>query len=179
MRHAGRSTLHDSHTSLSLLCATMPAVNHALKHSFSLQYPLRNPWLMQGHALFARHAGSKLPCPYVDYEAGFNGILAGAYGLAPGETIEKLFGKQWDPYVNDATYTISMLTLEELGATGNKVCICTVPAILPVHAYSASCFTCACNVPRPVFPAATSPVRAYGVSYFTCACHVPRPVFSA
>ena len=123
--------LHDSHTSLSSLRATMPAVNHALKHSFSLQCPLRDPWLMQGHALFARHAGSKLPCPYVDYEAGFNGILAGAYGLAPGETIEKLFGKQWDPYVNDATYTISMLTLEELGATGNKVCICTVPAILP------------------------------------------------
>ncbi len=26
-----------------------------------------------------------------------------------------------DPYVNDATFTISMLTLEELGATGNKV----------------------------------------------------------
>ena len=76
---------------------------------------------MQGHALFARHAGSTLPCPYVDYEAGFNGILAGAYRLEKGETIEKLFGKKWDPYVNDATYTISMLTLEELGATGNKV----------------------------------------------------------
>lgn len=26
-----------------------------------------------------------------------------------------------DPYLNDATFTISMLTLEELGATGNKV----------------------------------------------------------
>ena len=83
--------------------------------------------LVQGHALFARHAGSTLPCPYVDYEAGFNGILAGAYGLAPGETIEKLFGKKWDPYVNDATYTISMLTLEELGATGNKVWFLLTP----------------------------------------------------
>ncbi|KAK9865943.1 hypothetical protein WJX84_012323 [Apatococcus fuscideae] len=74
----------------------------------------------QGHALFTRQAGSTIPCPYVDYDAGFNGILAAAYGLAPGETIEKLFGKKWDPYVNDATFTISMLTLEELGATGNK-----------------------------------------------------------
>ena len=101
-------------------------MSRALQHCLALQHT--DPGLMQGHALFARHAGSTLPCPYVDYEAGFNGILAGAYGLGPGETIEKLFGKKWDPYVNDATYTISMLTLEELGATGNKVGTCTVPA---------------------------------------------------
>ncbi len=49
----------------------------------------------QGHALFTRQAGSTIPCPYVDYDAGFNGILGAAYGLGPGETIEKLFGKKW------------------------------------------------------------------------------------
>ena len=27
-----------------------------------------------------------------------------------------------DPYVNDATFALSMVFLEELGATGNKVC---------------------------------------------------------
>ena len=29
-----------------------------------------------------------------------------------------------DPYVNDATFALSMVFLEELGATGNKVCCC-------------------------------------------------------
>ena len=27
-----------------------------------------------------------------------------------------------DPFLNDQNYVLSMLTLEELGATGNKVC---------------------------------------------------------
>ena len=49
----------------------------------------------QGHALATRQAGSTIPCPYVDYDQGFNSVLAAAYGLAPGETIEKLFGKKW------------------------------------------------------------------------------------
>lgn len=50
---------------------------------------------MQGHALATRQAGSTLACPYVDYIQGFNSILGAAYGLPPGETIEKLFGKPW------------------------------------------------------------------------------------
>ncbi|KAK9804578.1 hypothetical protein WJX73_002013 [Symbiochloris irregularis] len=74
----------------------------------------------QGHALYTRQAGSTVPCPYVDYDKGFNAVFARAYGLPDGETISKLFGKDWDPYVNDATFALSMVFLEELGATGNK-----------------------------------------------------------
>lgn len=74
----------------------------------------------QGHALYTRQAGATVPCPYVDYDKGFNAVFARAYGLKDGETISKLFGKDWDPYVNDATFALSMVFLEELGATGNK-----------------------------------------------------------
>ncbi|KAL3145143.1 hypothetical protein ABBQ38_001746 [Trebouxia sp. C0009 RCD-2024] len=74
----------------------------------------------QGHALYTRQAGSTIPCPYVDYDKGFNAVFARAYGLKDGETIAKLFGSDWDPYVNDATFALSMVFLEELGATGNK-----------------------------------------------------------
>lgn len=74
----------------------------------------------QGHALYTRQAGSTVPCPYVDYDKGFNAVFARAYGLEDGETIAKLFGSDWDPYVNDATFALSMVFLEELGATGNK-----------------------------------------------------------
>lgn len=74
----------------------------------------------QGHALYTRQAGSTIACPYVDYDAGFNAVFARAYGLPDGQTISQLFGKDWDPYVNDATFALSMVFLEELGATGNK-----------------------------------------------------------
>jgi len=74
----------------------------------------------QGHALYTRQAGSTIPCPYVDYDKGFNAVFARAYNLKDGETIAKLFGSDWDPYVNDATFALSMVFLEELGATGNK-----------------------------------------------------------
>lgn len=33
-----------------------------------------------------------------------------------------------DPYVNDATFALSMVFLEELGATGNKVWYCLLHA---------------------------------------------------
>ena len=33
-----------------------------------------------------------------------------------------LFSCHADPFANDENFLISMLTLEELGATGNKVC---------------------------------------------------------
>ena len=52
-------------------------------------------WLMQGHALYTRQAGSTIPCPYVDYDKGFNAVFARAYGLQDGETIAKLFGSDW------------------------------------------------------------------------------------
>ena len=58
-------------------------------------------WLIQGHALYTRQAGSTIPCPYVDYDKGFNAVFARAYGLKDGETISKLFGKDWgklDPH---------------------------------------------------------------------------------
>ncbi|KAK9862594.1 hypothetical protein WJX84_000232 [Apatococcus fuscideae] len=74
----------------------------------------------QGHALFTRHAGGKNPCPFVNYTAGFNDVFAAAYGLQPGQDISVLFGKPFNPLVNDETFLVSMLFLEELGATGNK-----------------------------------------------------------
>jgi hypothetical protein len=53
------------------------------------------PMLLQGHALYTRQAGSTIPCPYVDYDKGFNAVFARAYGLKDGETISKLFGSDW------------------------------------------------------------------------------------
>ncbi len=32
-----------------------------------------------------------------------------------------------DPFANDENYLLSVLSLEELGATGNKVCTCLIP----------------------------------------------------
>jgi len=49
--------------------------------------------------------------------------MAAAWGLdpAPGaNSIEKTFGAPFDPWLNDETFTTSVLSLEELGATGNK-----------------------------------------------------------
>ena len=51
--------------------------------------------MLQGHALYTRQAGSTIPCPYVDYDKGFNAVFARAYGLKDGETIAKLFGSDW------------------------------------------------------------------------------------
>ena len=78
---------------------------------------------MQGHALFTRQAGGKNPCPLVNFTA-FDQFLAAAYGLdpAPGaNSIAKTFGAAFDPFLDDETFTTSVLALEELGATGNKV----------------------------------------------------------
>ena len=78
---------------------------------------------MQGHALFTRQAGGKNPCPVLNFTA-FNQFYAAAYGLdpAPGaNSIQRTFGANFEPFLNDETFTIAMLTFEELGATGNKV----------------------------------------------------------
>lgn len=56
--------------------------------------------LLQGHALYTRQAGSTVPCPYVDYDKGFNAVFARAYGLEDGETIAKLFGKDWGEHTS-------------------------------------------------------------------------------
>ncbi|KAK9837750.1 hypothetical protein WJX74_004245 [Apatococcus lobatus] len=76
----------------------------------------------QGHALFTRHAGSNLPCPLVNVTGGFNQFLAAAYGLSSNttEAVVARFGAAFDPFMNDETFLVSVLTLEELGATGNK-----------------------------------------------------------
>ncbi|KAK9812048.1 hypothetical protein WJX73_001087 [Symbiochloris irregularis] len=74
----------------------------------------------QGHALFTRQAGGENPCPVIDFTGGFNEFLAAAYDLPEGETVESRFGAPFDPFKNDQNYLISVLTLEELGATGNK-----------------------------------------------------------
>ncbi|CAL8468921.1 g8462 [Coccomyxa elongata] len=74
----------------------------------------------QGHALFTRQAGSSLPCPQVDFTGGFNQWYAAAYNLSKGQTIESVFGAPFDPFASDENYLLSVLSLEELGATGNK-----------------------------------------------------------
>ncbi|CAK0780436.1 hypothetical protein CVIRNUC_005053 [Coccomyxa viridis] len=73
----------------------------------------------QGHALFTRQAGGNNPCPALDFTGGFNQFMAAAYNLT-GQTVEEKFGAPFDPFANDENFLISMLTLEELGATGNK-----------------------------------------------------------
>lgn len=72
----------------------------------------------QGHALFTRQAGGANPCPLVDFVGGFNAFFAGAYGL--NGTVEQTYGQAFNPFLNDQNYFISVVTLEELGATGNK-----------------------------------------------------------
>ena len=74
---------------------------------------------MQGHALFTRAAGSTIPCPAIDFVGGFNQFMAAAYGLPEGTTIEEEYGAAFDPFMNDQNYVLCVLTLEELGATGN------------------------------------------------------------
>lgn len=74
----------------------------------------------QGHALFTRQAGSTIPCPKIDLIGGFNEYFAEAYQLPKGVTIKDKFGKDFDPFLNDETFLVSQLSLEENGATGNK-----------------------------------------------------------
>lgn len=73
--------------------------------------------MLQGHALFARQAGGANPCPLVDFVGGFNQFFARAYGL--NGTIEQTYGQAFNPFLNDQNYFLSVVTLEELGATGN------------------------------------------------------------
>ncbi len=73
--------------------------------------------------LFTRHAGSSLPCPPINFTA-FNQYYSAVYGLDPSpgaNSIKMKFGHVFDPFLNDETYTTSVLALEELGCTGNKV----------------------------------------------------------
>ena len=48
---------------------------------------------LQGHALMTRHSGSANPCPFIDFDAGFNAWMAYAYGLPKGTTVADKFGK--------------------------------------------------------------------------------------
>lgn len=76
----------------------------------------------QGHALLTRQMGSSLPCPAIDFTGGFNKFYAAAFGLAHTSTaIKEKYGVEFDPFLNDETFVTSVLALEELGATGNKV----------------------------------------------------------
>lgn len=75
-------------TSLACLLCTQ-------RSCYVFNTPLGSVWLLQGHALYTRQAGSTIPCPYVDYDKGFNAVFARAYGLQDGETISKLFGSDW------------------------------------------------------------------------------------
>ena len=66
-------------------------------------------------------AGGANPCPALDFEGGFNKFLAAAFGLPAGTSIEDKWGVAFDPFGSDAAFTLCVATLEELGATGNKV----------------------------------------------------------
>lgn len=72
----------------------------------------------QGHALFTRQAGGANPCPATDITGGFNQFFALAYGLSG--TVQQTYGQAFNPFLNDQNFFLSVLTLEELGATGNK-----------------------------------------------------------
>jgi len=80
----------------------------------------------QGHALFTRHAGSRLPCPLIDFDEGFNALMAVAYNLSTADNgnstklIIDEFGAAFDPFKNDQNFALSVLALEEVGARGNK-----------------------------------------------------------
>ena len=58
-----------------------------------------NHWylLLQGHALFARQAGSVLPCPVLDIPEGFNALMAVAYSIVPaaGQTAQAAIAAQF------------------------------------------------------------------------------------
>ena len=72
--------------------------------------------LLQGHALFTRQAGGANPCPPTDPVGGFNAFFARAYGL--NGTVQDAFGSAFDPFLNDQNFFLAVVTLEELGATG-------------------------------------------------------------
>ena len=81
---------------------------------------MAEPRARQGHALFTRQAGGMDPCPLVDFDNGFNQFLGAAYNLPPGMTVASKFGAPFDPFLNDQNFVLCVLSLEELGATGNK-----------------------------------------------------------
>lgn len=66
-------------------------------------------------------AGGANPCPALDFTGGFNEFLAAAFHLPAGTTIKDKWGVAFDPFGGDAAFTLCVATLEELGATGNKV----------------------------------------------------------
>lgn len=86
----------------------------------------------QGHALLTRHLGSALPCPLVDYDAGWNAWFAAAYNLPAGQTVEQRFGRPFDYALNEVNFVLCVLSLEETGARGNKGLALLVDN--PVHA---------------------------------------------
>jgi len=61
-----------------------------------------------------------------------------------------------DPYVNDATFALSMVFLEELGATGNKVRRCLLHEhdfpMCPLHLPFAAFCIATCSLHAPVLP---------------------------
>ena len=73
------------------------------------------------------------PCPAIDFDAGFNAFLAAAYNLPPGVTVEAKFGAPFDPFQDEATFILCMLSLEELGATSNKVCLTLIHSVNPLQ----------------------------------------------
>ena len=54
-----------------------------------------------------RHAGGMNPCPYIDLNKGFNEIMAKAYNLPEGETIESKFGA---PFGVPSFYSLLLLS---------------------------------------------------------------------
>jgi hypothetical protein len=66
----------------------------------------------------------------VDFDGGFNAFMAAAFKL--NGTVEETYGAPFDPFKNDVNFVLSVLALEELGATGNKGLALLL--VNPVHA---------------------------------------------
>lgn len=89
---------------------------------------------MKGHILLVRQAGGQNACPPIDFVGGFNQWFAMAYNLtAQNKTIAQQFGRDFNPFENDATYFVSVLSLEELGATGKHFSPHSIPPTLALR----------------------------------------------
>lgn len=77
-----------------------------------------------------------------------------------------------DPYVNDATFALSMVFLEELGATGNKVCCCLL--LLPSAYACVPWHACLVHVPPHICPLhATRSAAACSLLLYLHTCLMP------
>eukprot|EP00879_Flechtneria_rotunda_P018960 GHRR01019904.1.p2 GENE.GHRR01019904.1~~GHRR01019904.1.p2 ORF type:complete len:107 (+),score=35.29 GHRR01019904.1:608-928(+) len=70
----------------------------------------------QGHVRMVREVlGNRgVPCPTLDITNGFRKYF--------DKALKKTSNPPFDPYKNDANFLLATWSLEEIGATGDKVC---------------------------------------------------------